>query len=90
MSVDPAVERLHRALMETDGDPERLTDERLAEMGVTREQAREYAAVLAEMLEALENPQARGEALDEFVAHLLELRVRAAGTEDAPPADAPG
>jgi hypothetical protein len=66
--------------METEGDPERLSDERLAEIGVTRKQAREYAAVLRDLVEALGHPLRSGEAaLGDFVAHLLDLRARSSG-----------
>jgi hypothetical protein len=82
MADDTTVERLHRALMETEGDPKRLSDERLTEIGVTRTQAREYAAILGGMVEALGNPLANDEALGDFVAHVLGLRARNDAGED--------
>jgi len=82
MAEDATIERLHRVLMEIEGDPERLSDERLAEIGVTRKQAREYAAVLGGMVEALADPLDGDKALGEFVAHLLDLHAHAAAGED--------
>lgn len=66
------IERLHVAL-QPDCDPERLTDQELATIGVSRTEARNYARWLAGTIEGFRNPLGSEAAITEYLTALDEF-----------------